>query len=249
VVGTVVILGLLIWLALASELLRDVGPVPEKGAAAQRKVFGLFSGSGPHKPFSLARVQMAFWSALIVMSFVFIWLVTGGLNSITGSVLGLMGIGAGTALGAATIDAGKHSNTVSEHDALDAEQSALDTEIAALKSQLAAPVAPANLSELQAALAAKNARRDAVAKRLAVLGPAIGPKKSDGFWTDVLTDANDGVSFHRFQMLVWTIILGIMFVHAVWHRLSMPEFSGTLLALLGISNGTYLGFKIPEQAS
>jgi hypothetical protein len=27
----------------------------------------------------------------------------------------------------------------------------------------------------------------------------------------------------------------------------MPEFEGTLLVLMGISNGTYLGFKIPEK--
>jgi len=27
----------------------------------------------------------------------------------------------------------------------------------------------------------------------------------------------------------------------------MPEFDNTLLALMGISSGTYLGFKIPEQ--
>jgi hypothetical protein len=27
----------------------------------------------------------------------------------------------------------------------------------------------------------------------------------------------------------------------------MPEFGATLLALMGISAGTYLGFKIPEK--
>jgi hypothetical protein len=29
----------------------------------------------------------------------------------------------------------------------------------------------------------------------------------------------------------------------------MPVFNTTLLALLGISNGAYLGFKVPEQSS
>jgi hypothetical protein len=48
-------------------------------------------------------------------------------------------------------------------------------------------------------------------------------------------------------MLVWTLVLGILFIYSVWYRLSMPEFSATLLALLGISSGTYLGFKIPEN--
>ena len=42
-------------------------------------------------------------------------------------------------------------------------------------------------------------------------------------------------------------VLGVLFVYSVWNRLSMPEFSAMLLGLLGISDGTYLGFKIPER--
>ena len=41
-------------------------------------------------------------------------------------------------------------------------------------------------------------------------------------------------------------MLGILFLIGVWSRLSMPEFGGTLLGLMGISSGTYLGFKFPE---
>ena len=52
---------------------------------------------------------------------------------------------------------------------------------------------------------------------------------------------------HRLQMLVWTVILGIVFVLKVLSNLAMPEFDATLLALMGISSGTYLGFKFPEQ--
>ncbi len=32
----------------------------------------------------------------------------------------------------------------------------------------------------------------------------------------------------------------------VYNELAMPEFSATLLGLLGISAGTYVGFKLPE---
>jgi hypothetical protein len=63
---------------------------------------------------------------------------------------------------------------------------------------------------------------------------------------DILNDAY-GISFHRFQMFVWTVVLGFVFLESVWNRLSMPEFSATLLALQGVSAGTYLGFKIPEK--
>ena len=67
---------------------------------------------------------------------------------------------------------------------------------------------------------------------------------------DLLTEKDAGtgvVSFHRFQIFVWTIVLGIMFVANVYNQLAMPQFSATLLGLLGISAGTYVGFKIPES--
>src|SRR5262249_48173301 len=67
-----------------------------------------------------------------------------------------------------------------------------------------------------------------------------------GNWLkDILSDAN-GVSFHRYQMAVWTFVLGIIFLSNVYRELAMPVFSETLLGLLGISAGTYLGMKIPE---
>jgi hypothetical protein len=74
----------------------------------------------------------------------------------------------------------------------------------------------------------------------------IVPRPSQGFWTDIMSDVN-GVEFHRFQMVIWTVILGLVFLVSVWSRLSMPEFNATLLTLMGISSGTYLGFKIPER--
>jgi hypothetical protein len=69
---------------------------------------------------------------------------------------------------------------------------------------------------------------------------------SQGFIIDILSDA-DGISFHRLQIAVWTVVLGIIFVHSVYTILGMPTFSDTLLGLMGISGGTYIGFKIPEK--
>ncbi|MEP6974714.1 MAG: hypothetical protein ABI787_04890 [Spartobacteria bacterium] len=67
-------------------------------------------------------------------------------------------------------------------------------------------------------------------------------------WKGVISDLlaeNNVISFHRFQIFVWTLILGIMFVANVCNELAMPEFSATLLDLLGISAATYVGFKLP----
>ena len=67
---------------------------------------------------------------------------------------------------------------------------------------------------------------------------------------DLLSDKEgerEVVSFHRFQILVWTLVLGITFVVQVWRHLAMPEFGGTLLGLMGVSAGTYIGFKFPKS--
>ena len=69
--------------------------------------------------------------------------------------------------------------------------------------------------------------------------------ESLGWLRDVLSDS-EGIDFHRFQMLVWTFVLGIVFVTKVWRDLAMPEFDTTLLGLMGLSAGTYVGLKIPE---
>jgi hypothetical protein len=148
------------------------------------------SGSHPvphERPYSLSLFQMSFWFFLVIAAYVFVWLITDELDTITDSVLALIGIGAATALAAALIDQ---------------------------KKPTPAPDTPGGTSR--------------------------------GFLTDVMSDAT-GVSLHRFQMFVWTLVLGVIFCGSVYKNLGMPEFSATLLGLMGISSGTYLGFKVPEK--
>lgn len=93
--GLLVILGALIAfliLARRSHIIRD--------AAAPRRPDGL-------RPYSLARGQMAFWFFLVIASYFFRWIVTGDMDTLNTSVLGLIGISAGTALGSAFIDSSK----------------------------------------------------------------------------------------------------------------------------------------------
>jgi len=54
------------------------------------------------------------------------------------------------------------------------------------------------------------------------------------------------ITFHRFQIVVWTMVLGVVFVSEVSTKLAMPVFDNTLLTLMGISSGTYLGFKVSK---
>lgn len=139
-------------------------------------------------PYSLARTQMAFWFFLVITAFVLIWMIIGDTDTITPGVLVLVGISAGTALGATAIDSSKRKTTPE---------------------------------------------------------PARG-EGSRGFLNDILSDGT-GVSFHRFQIVVWTIVLGFIFSRRVLNHLAMPDFGTNLLTLMGISSGTYLGLKLPEQ--
>ena len=142
------------------------------------------STGGIKPPYSLGRTQMAWWFFLVVLSFSFIWLVTGDRDTIPPSVLGLMGISAATAV-----------------------------------------------------VAAATARDESEASRA-----------SAGWWRDLVSDERGSVALERLQVIVWTIVLSGVFLTSVIWYLSMPEFNATLLALMGISSGTYLGFRIPQKS-
>jgi hypothetical protein len=72
------------------------------------------------------------------------------------------------------------------------------------------------------------------------------PRRSQGFLRDILSDAY-GISFHRFQIFAWTLVMVAVFLRQVTAYLEMPEFDASLLILMGISSGTYLGFKVSEK--
>ena len=158
-------------------------------------------------------------------------------------MLGLIGISAATGLGAVVVDATKRADTSNQRRSLETEQVSLQTRITQLKQAVAANPAPANRDDLQKELAEKKGRLADVEATLAKLPPPERPK-SEGFLRDIMQE-NTGVSFHRFQIFVWTIVLGLIFVFSVYKDLTMPDFNATLLGLMGISAGTYLGFKFP----
>ena len=70
--------------------------------------------------------------------------------------------------------------------------------------------------------------------------------ESQGFFIDILSDAQ-GLALYRFQMLVFNVLFGFLFVIYVVQHVSMPDFDSSVLTLLGMSAGTYAGFKIPEK--
>jgi hypothetical protein len=229
----------LVWLARTTSLIRERGD-----ATVQGKL----------RPYNLGRTQMAFWFFLVYASYLTIWLITNALDTITPSLLGLMGISAGTALSEALIDSGKDTTRDEQLRSLSSEKQSLELSMPELQSQMASVTDKATLTaddsasrdSLNRQLQANRARMVEVEQQMQTLAPSASAGVSKGFLRDILSDAS-GYSFHRFQIFAWTIVLGIMFVSSVYNNLTMPEFSATLLGLMGISSGTYIGFKFPEQ--
>jgi len=225
-----------------TTIIRDSGPPKPVG--------------GPRKrPYSLARAQVAWWFFIILGSFLFIGLVTWDIDTITSSSLVLLGIGTGTALGAAMVDANKRESSDSAIETLRPKEAQLMASIAELKTTImsaeqitagADPSLIANLASKRTELATLEAQLQEVRSQLDDAASGLQKPESEGPLVDLLSDVN-GVTFHRFQIVVWTVVLGLIFIYSVWTSLTMPQFSDTLLALMGISAGTYVGFKIPER--
>lgn len=223
----VVLLIALIWLGMRYDLLRDTVAKPPARPA--------------RRPFSLGRVQMAVWFYLVVAAYLYIWLITSEHNTPTSSVLTLIGISAGTGLAAVFVDSSKSESSSNERGALESQHDALVMRISEIE---AAP--PEKDSTLYNDLQEKKSNLAKVNADIAHLPPKAPIPVTRGFVRDLLGGGDD-MSFHRFQIAVWTIVLALIFVASVYADLAMPEFEPSLLGLMGISSGTYLGFKFPEK--
>ncbi|MBF8296758.1 MAG: hypothetical protein HW389_3303 [Bacteroidetes bacterium] len=231
VVLLVALLVALLLLSAKSDILRDSGPQT--------------SPSG-RKSYSMGRCQMAWWFLVVFSSFVLVRLVTGELPAIPDSVLALLGIAGGTGLGAVAIDANKRSQATSKIASLRVQVAALLDQQSRLHGILIAQPAPTNPADIQAELVKAQSTLSQAQSDIDALLQSGRPFTSEGFLMDILSDA-DGISFHRFQILAWTALLGIIFLLSALRTLTLVDFDNSLLALMGISSGTYLGFKLPEK--
>jgi hypothetical protein len=205
------------------------------------------------QPYSLGRWQMAFWFTLIFAAFVVLFVLLRDANTITTQALYLMGISGATALAGVAIDVAKDSPADAANRGLRAL--GLDTyedvrrvrqEIADRQSELVAlsstlPEAGPRRTQLQVEIQDRN-------NILRTYDDRIRPFVSQGWLKDITTDLN-GTAIHRLQALCWTLALGVVFVIGLYCDLAMPGFNQTLLALMGISNAGYIGFKFPEVNS
>lgn len=222
---SLMVLVLVVWLAKTSALLRD-SLIPQ--IPPQRQTF------------SLAKNQMAFWFVIILSSFLYLFLKLNSTNVLSAQALTLMGISTLTAGGSALVDGIRDTPEDALNDALQAlglrsyqDVISLQTEIDHLKEQ------GNNLS------VSDKAELNNKQLLLQVYKNRTKPFETAGWFKDLTTDIN-GMALHRLQTLVWTIILGCIFIYQVYHTGAMPTLNENLLALMGIINTGYAGFKYNE---
>ena len=230
---TFLIIGLLVLLLMVTVILSLRTDLVRDGSTAPPPPLRL--------PYNLGRLQMAFWFYLVISAYLYVWLVTGEYNTVTNSVLALIGISAGTGVAAVLLDKQKAQEAFAQRVALETQQTAL---LARINELSVANPQPG--SQLDQELQQKKNSLHEVQAQIAHVPAPPPPAVSRGFMKDILS-SGEGVGFHRFQMAVWTVVFGIIFVRSVYRELAMPNFDTTLLGLMGLSSGTYIGFKIPEK--
>lgn len=187
--------------------------------------------------YSLGRSQMAFWGLLVFLTFSAIWVLNGTMEQIPDQALILLGISGATGLGSIVISQNKTRKREQAHQA---DKQDVKKELEALQEKQR--VHPSTFTDQDDAHLAE------LVKKLKEINDKPSEVKTHiGFWRDI-SDDGSGVSVHRLQVILWTIILGAVFIRSVAQSMSIPEFPDTLLVLIGISNGIYLGFKFPEKS-
>jgi hypothetical protein len=234
---------LLLVLAVSSDVLRDIGPpVPRfdvNGIPVRENGKLVFE----RKPFSLARVQLAIWFWTIIASYVFIWVMNCETGSLTGQVLGILAISTLTLVGSVAMDvrnADKQRASLNETIKSIADKELQSASIAAkLMGAPNDPVLNAGKAQLEKEIADLKSQVATTTQEV--------PKQriAESFFRDILSDSN-GVSFHRFQIFAWTLVVVVVFLEHVWQTLAMPQLNEYLLTLMGMSAGTYVGMKSAE---
>lgn len=155
---------------------------------------------GSNFAFSLAKVQMTLWTVVIVIGFVLSAAAFKSFPDVNETVVVLLGIGIGTAVGSLAVVPSRVTEEIKIFEA--------------------SAKAPADKQRLDMFL------------------------KSKDILADISRDyGSTAADLHRLQNIVFTLIVMVMFIISVASTGTFPTFSNTLLALIGVSGGAYVGFK------
>jgi len=217
------ILFLIVRLGSRTNLLRDLNSDPN-------------SQSRP--PYSLARIQMAWWFVIVLTVVLYYWMFYATLVDLPTYIIWLIGISAATLTSAQFTDATQIQTSKSQHADLVAERAMLLSKRLHLNKSRFARSAQSHseLISLEGQIMTNMVKQGYLSNTLA------NPSTHE-WWRDILQDG-EGYSFHRFQVVTWTFVLSVIFFYNFLHNLNLISFSDNYLLLMGISNGTYVGFKL-----
>ena len=213
---------LIVLLAYWTSVLRDAAP-----SAANA---GPSSAHAKTRTFSLARFQFAWWTAVMVVAVVFLYVVRSEIV-VSGSGVLMLSFAAGTVAGSHHIARARRDQ---ERSRVQDSRTQIQDSIKALgrRTSKTAKEEKAQLSEEASRLKV----------RMAALSSA---ESSQGFLRDTMA-TTDGAQWHRLQSMTWSVVLGVLFLMEVYEKLVMPTLPPSLLALSGLSAATYIGMKNGE---
>jgi hypothetical protein len=259
------------------------------------------SGITSNRVFSLGRFQLAWWSYLILFSFLGLYAVTGSYqNIITSQSMTLLGISTATTVGSSVIDSSGEDRQIDpdvENSLKDLDDKfnswknfdgakrikKINVQIKSIKTQIKnlgglmsqtqeGKVKPngSDDSESQKRPDTDNLQKtkllndeDELSKKRVILKNMASSRdrelrklkaemngmeqQSENFFKDILTNPSGEINLHRYQIFIWTIVLGGIFIYQVLTSFKMPEFDANLLTLQGISSVTFLALKSQEK--
>lgn len=230
---------------------------------AAAAVVGFFSGHGlfgvlldGRGKYSLSRLQILVWTAMVIGGYFGIAFPKKDFVSIPAEVLGLLGIALGSTVISTAITANHMQTGRTESEGERGREIAASAQNEML--QLLGVERPELLSadEKTALLAYLSEDECAELNR-----QVIARRKPS--WMNLFTQEQRGtehlIDVGKLQMFAWTVtallIYGAMLVSRLTLPLEelcelteLPNVTGTILTLMGISQAAYLGMKLPDQS-
>jgi len=230
-------------------------------------VVGLFKGKGVfgvlvdgRGKYSLSRLQILLWTALIIGGYVgiaipkSIALPEEAFVKIPAEVLGLLGV----TLGSTVLSTAIKANNISEGKTRDEEELRRKATESAENQLLR--LAGWTDEELRELSPEKRAEAVAVLGKdfLAELDKQAEAERKPS-WMDLFSQEQKGkehlIDIGKLQMFTWTVAALIIYSSILVTQLTqarledlteLPNVTGTILSLMGISQAAYLGMKLPK---
>lgn len=223
---------LLLAVGFGTSLLRDPAPAVDLAGTGSAPARGRLGISGrPRRTYSLARVQFVWWTSIIAVSMIFIYVVTGSIR-VPGFIVLLWGLSSGTVVASSYVRSRRE-----DRELADVRDRMLELETRRASIESSESKRPEELSEIDARMTHLVTLRERIRRPSATVNPV----------RDLLADS-DGVQWHRLQVLVWNLMIGVLVVLDVHADLAFPDLPASILGLSGASAGAYVASKGQEPA-